>query len=82
MRCPDGRIVVVGPAVSVLPTASLDLMRQSPKAPNFPSAKPDVNTSAWVRFVLDRNILCPHEAVKLRPGVPPVNRIDMTIASP
>ena len=42
MRCPDGRIVVVGPDVAVLPTASLDLMRQSPKAPDFPSAKPDV----------------------------------------
>ena len=33
-------------------------------------------------FVLDRNILCQHEGAKLRPGVPPVNRIDMTIAWP
>jgi len=76
--------VEVGPAVTVVPTASLALMRQSPKAPDFPSAKPagvvDKNTSAWVRPVLDRNILCQHEAAKLRPGFPPVNRIDMTIA--
>jgi len=34
------------------------------------------NTIAWVRLVLDRNILCPHEASKLPPGGGPVNRID------
>jgi hypothetical protein len=51
-----------------------------PKGARFPKRKARKNTSAWVRFVLDRNILCPREAVKLRPGVTPVNRIDMTIA--
>jgi len=84
MRRAGCRIVVMGLAVAVLPTASLALMRQSPKAPDFPSAMPAGfvyrNTSAWVRPVLDRNILCQHEVAKLRPGVPPVNRIDMTFA--
>jgi len=64
------------PCRPLLPSPSCANPQRRPNS----QAKPPENTIAWVRHVLDRNILCPHEACKLRPGVTPVNRIDMKIA--